>query len=438
MIAIWTTLAGAGSAYVAAKFRAGDRAAFLPGKTTDGHYQIELACASCHTPFMGVKQDACVECHGAELEAAEDSHPESKFADPRNADRVAKLDARRCVVCHVEHRPETTRATGVTVPDDFCRLCHADIAEVRSSHADVEFHTCSTSGCHNFHDNRALYEDFLLKHADEPDTLATPRLPPRLVAAIVRAPGASAPDAPDRVEPAILADWSASDHSAAGVNCSGCHGGAGTGRAWTDAVSLDTCRECHESQSEGFLAGRHGMRIAAGLSPMSPATARLPMRDDAAHRELTCNSCHPAHRYDLRAAAVRSCQGCHADAHTLAYEGSPHAALLESEIAGAGETGSGVSCATCHLPRIETDGPNGEPRVSVRHNQNENLRPSEKMAREVCMNCHGLGFALDALADPALVANNFSAAPAARIPSIDWALRRAAESERKKGRVAPQ
>jgi hypothetical protein len=66
---------------------------FVLGKTTNGHYQIELTCSACHIPFQGVKQEACLDCHGEALKAAEDSHPTSKFTDPRNADKLASLDA---------------------------------------------------------------------------------------------------------------------------------------------------------------------------------------------------------------------------------------------------------------------------------------------------------------------------------------------------------
>jgi hypothetical protein len=62
----------------------------LPGTTSHGHYQIELACESCHgDPFGGdrVLQEACMNCHGEELKEADDSHPKSKFTDPRNADQ---------------------------------------------------------------------------------------------------------------------------------------------------------------------------------------------------------------------------------------------------------------------------------------------------------------------------------------------------------------
>ena len=67
----------------------------------------------------------------------------------------------------------------------------------------------------------------------------------------------------------------------------------------------------------------------------------------------------------------------------------------------------------------------GHERVLVQHNQNANLRPNEKMLREVCQDCHGLPFALDALADPALIRNNFKGAPAQHVPSVDMALERA-------------
>ena len=63
------------------------------------------------------------------------------------------------------------------------------------------------------------------------------------------------------------------------------------------------------------------------------------------------------------------------------------------------------------------------------HNQNAYLRPNEKMIRPVCMQCHSLDFAIDALADPKLVENNFNGRPAMHIESIDWAMKRARKSE---------
>jgi hypothetical protein len=62
--------------------------------------------------------------------------------------------------------------------------------------------------------------------------------------------------------------------------------------------------------------------------------------------------------------------------------------------------------------------------VKVNHNQNDNLRPNEKMIRPVCMQCHSLDFSIDALADEKLILNNFAHPPTEHIPSIDWALKR--------------
>ena len=52
------------------------------------------------------------------------------------------------------------------------------------------------------------------------------------------------------------------------------------------------------------------------------------------------------------------------------------------------------------------------------------------MIRPVCLDCHGLGFAIDALADADLVARNFRGKPSVHVESIEWALRRASDSGR--------
>jgi hypothetical protein len=368
------------------------RSLLLPGKTTHGHHQIELACESCHSsPFGGKEalQKACEGCHAAELKAANDTHPQSKFTDPRNADRLEKLDATLCVTCHVEHRPGVTTAMGLSLPRDFCFHCHADIAKDRPSHAGMGFETCNSAGCHKFHDNRALYEDFLTKHLDDPRLKAKPLLPGRV--SHEQKP-VNAPDG--KADPATLRDWLETAHAKAGVNCSGCHG-----TPWQERPTEAACKECHAPEVKGFLAGKHGMRIAAGLSPMTPALARRAMRPEAAHAALGCTSCHAAHRFDTKKAAMEACVGCHQDQHTIAYERSSHRILWEKELNGDAPGGSGVSCASCHMPRVEyRDEDLGVRRILVQHNQNETLEPAEKMIRPVCLHCHGLGFSIDSLA----------------------------------------
>ena len=47
------------------------------------------------------------------------------------------------------------------------------------------------------------------------------------------------------------------------------------------------------------------------------------------------------------------------------------------------------------------------------------------MLRSVCQQCHGLPFAIDALADTGLIRKNFSGKPAVHNESTDWARQRA-------------
>jgi hypothetical protein len=437
------TMAG----YFSFRYLGPDRTVFLPGQTSHGHYQIELACNACHTPWLGVKEDACSACHAAELKAANDTHPKSKFTDPRNADRLKAIRADLCVTCHREHVPEITRALGVTLPMDYCAHCHQQTLEDRASHSTFPFDSCATAGCHNYHDNTALYTDFLLAHADEPKVRKTPRVPERDLVGVPVAGRANpkpepleglAPNAPISVafDDTLLRDWLETAHAQAGVNCADCHVlevATTKERRWSDQLDHTACAGCHPDESRGFLAGHHGMRLAQGLGPMLPAMARLPMKPEAARRALECTACHGAHRFDTGFAAVDACLECHNDGHSLAYKQSSHFELWQDELARRSEPGAGVSCATCHLPRIE-ESRHGNPRVLVQHNQNDNLRPNEKMIRSVCLHCHGLGFSLDALADAELVLTNFIGQPSRQVESIAMALRWRVETETRKSK----
>lgn len=441
---IWLLMTAVAATYLGFALAGKRQTMFLPGATTDGHYQIELKCEQCHgDSFEGgpALQKACVRCHGDELNAVEDSHPRKKFTDPRNAERVAKLDAKLCVTCHSEHRPKHTREMGVTLADDFCVYCHADIEEDRKSHKDFPFDGCAAGGCHNFHDNEALYEDFLVKHADKPDLLPQPQVRSRDFGQFYKRviePSAAPLSAGDNdgprwkpPEPAIVEQWAASGHAASGVNCTGCHAKSETSNDWVDQPKPDVCARCHEAEGNGFRAGKHGMRLAAEIGPMSPQLARLPMKDDGKDKPLGCNSCHGSHKYDTKKAAVEACLGCHDDEHSNAYKKSPHYKLIEKVADQAAPAESSVTCATCHLPRVPHK-QEGERRVLVQHNQNFNLEPNEKMIRSVCMSCHGLRFSIDALADPALIANNFRGQPSKHIESIDMAVLREKSGEKDK------
>lgn len=414
----------------------------MPGPLSDGHHQLVDNCAACHTDPLGggeVLQQACVDCHGEVRRKPFDSHPAAKFKDPRNADRLEKIDALHCVTCHTEHRPEITLKNGLTQPKDLCVHCHADVAEERPSHEGMAFDTCASSGCHNFHNNRALYTNFLIKHLHEDAIKQDGELPAREFAGVVgeimtyphdrfpvQALTAADMDAPaeSRITEQITRDWLETRHAQAGVNCTACHmppDAEGQPTAWTDKPGAAGCAQCHDLETKRFGEGKHGMRIAAGLSPMTPGQARLPMKDSAAHEELTCLSCHGAHRFDVAEAAVEACTSCHADEHTLAFEGSPHHKLWQQAQAGEIPAEQGVSCASCHMPRIDYDVNDWMSRVMVDHNQSASLSPNSKMIRPACLHCHGLGFSIDALADQALIDNNFNGQPQVQVDTMKLA-----------------
>lgn len=423
---------------------------FLPGKTTHGHYQIELQCNECHSKDFGagVSNDACTRCHGDDLEQANDTHPKSKFTDPGLKHLVEQIDGRSCLSCHQEHVPDRTLVMGLSLPADYCWHCHQDIGEQRPSHVDLAYDSCASAGCHNYHDNRALFEKFLVKHHGEPDMLDLQALPARNLGERWREkhPDAKPLSAADHDAPAgwkkddaLLADWASTAHAQAGINCSACHVGeaaAGEQAAWSDKLSHQACRDCHTNEVETFVKGRHGMRLSVGLDPMTPGQARLPMNHDAFHNELTCVACHDDHKFDTQYAATDACLKCHADEHSLAYKQSAHYELWLAESKGDAPANTGVSCASCHMPREKSGGV-----VSVQHNQNDNLRPNEKMARSVCANCHGLQYTLDALADVDLVRTNFQGQPTSHVESLDmaksWSDERARlRAEREKARAA--
>ncbi len=458
----------------------GDRTAFLPGETTGVHHQFEVACETCHTSpdfsdASKITKDlnkTCVTCHKEELKASNDSHPIKKFKNPRMAAYWEKIDARFCTSCHLEHQPEDTLPGMVTLAGDFCVACHSegeqDVRKNRESHADLGYETCATAGCHNFHDNRALYEDFLVKHGNEDWLHPEPKI---AAAALARNRPRSGEDeismylaSLNAIESARDADieheWAATVHAANEVGCASCHASEAEtaeqiDEQWIAAPTEAVCIDCHRAASQTFALGRHGMRRhpeiakprkaksalkAIGIknppetlvsaietylddpappAMMSTSEARVSLHPEATGQDVTCTTCHNPHSENVNFTAVEACLTCHNDDHSLSYKSSPHFALWSAELAGDGPAGSGVTCATCHMPQTEKGG-----KVLTNHNQNDTLRPNEKMIRATCMSCHGLGFAIDALADPALIANNFSGQPMRHIESIDWALKR--------------
>ncbi len=425
-----------------------DKSELLIGDATHGHFQIELACESCHTePFGGqeILQNACVNCHQQELKDAHDSHPKKKFTDPRNADLLQIIDARYCVSCHTEHQEEQTNAMGVTLPDDYCFHCHQTVGEERESHKDLPFDSCASSGCHNYHDNKALYESFLvnnsggewLKHLDEinanratPSYAASQTVKKEDISTLMSELFAQKMAA----HPDINNHWQASAHEQAGMSCGGCHltgasanDPASLAAAWIEKPGVEQCQSCHQKEAQGFLSGKHGMKLAQGyiakISEMTSEHSGLSFSELVDDTQHGCNSCHGAHSFDTEYASTEACLSCHTDEHSRNFTSSPHALLKDKVLEGSLAGASQVTCATCHMPRVK-EKQAGTEVVRIEHNQNLNLRPNEKMIRSVCLDCHNLEFSIDALADDELIRHNFNGKPSKHIESIDWALKR--------------
>ena len=213
----------------------------------------------------------------------------------------------------------------------------------------------------------------------------------------------------------ITAQWKGSAHALADVNCSSCH--QDSEKAFVASPDHESCRSCHEAETDTFLLGKHGIRLYEGQSPLTPAKARLPMKPEAHGKQMNCNACHNVHTVNTYEASVDSCLTCHNDQHSLNYENSKHAQLFSGEGRLARPSSASVTCATCHLPR-ETHQGSGN-RVLVNHNNTYNLKPRDRMVADVCMNCHGTEYAYNSIFDNELVESNFAAPPKLHLKSFD-------------------
>lgn len=394
----WVAPVGVG-ALLGGLWVAQKRQVFLPGTTSDGHHLIEHACASCHSGFEPVNNATCTECHQQDL--ARDSHSVSLFDDPRWAEDLKQLDARRCATCHGEHR---IAPGGSTAEPTFCFPCHDDVPTKRASHARFEPASCGAAGCHNYHDNSALNTSFLLAQRGKPETLPSFSLP------VWRSspPGKPLPavDAPPAAAtPEIVLRWTASRHAAASVSCSDCHGKA---ESFVERPGIEACARCHSFETDTFAKGKHGMRGEAKLTPLTPELARLPMKPAGSDRPaaMSCGTCHDVHSVDTARAATAACLSCHDDEHSRNFADSPHARLADRS------DGRAITCASCHLPRLSAAGE--PPRVAVSHNNSLTARPVDRMASLVCSHCHSFELALSSLISDEQIRSNFKGRPEAR------------------------
>ncbi|MEM1368334.1 MAG: hypothetical protein AAGG02_10010 [Cyanobacteria bacterium P01_H01_bin.15] len=217
--------------------------------------------------------------------------------------------------------------------------------------------------------------------------------------------------------------WQLSVHALNDINCSSCHVSHET-QEFVAVPDQESCRGCHEQSVDTFLYGKHGIRIHEGLSPLTPAMSHLPMLADARDKAMNCNTCHDVHSVNTVAASVDSCLTCHDDTHSQNYLASKHGQMwLADQVSLPRPSANAVSCSTCHLPRHEEGSV-----VLVNHNNTYNLKPRDRMVKDVCLNCHGVEFAYNSIFDDDLIENNFAEEPKLKMETFD--LLRAYEKRR--------
>jgi Cytochrome c3 len=98
---------------------------YVPGPVMQAHASFEQRCDTCHTPWRGLKNEACIACHGAFIK----TNPHAAVV---MAGSGGELDAGRplasfsnrlgCLSCHSEH---SGRGQNVRVSAAFaCAWCH--------------------------------------------------------------------------------------------------------------------------------------------------------------------------------------------------------------------------------------------------------------------------------------------------------------------------
>lgn len=403
---------------------------YAPQAVGDSHHQLAQDCEICHQPFQGIKTQTCTNCHEDMINNPQYSHTEEKMADKPHAELGDS-----CSNCHIMHSENDVDNMMLVVKQPFCQECHQDLVKQEEHHHhQLTFDSCQN--CHVYHDNRAFNAKFVNQHRrvgnlrDEPVVAAKDQLKRYQEQSryAVRTLTAADQDAPQQitVEEGIVAEWAASPHAKAGVNCSFCHDKAQSGD-WNETPTYQTCQECHGPETEGYLASRHGTRDKHGLDPLPTGEAKLSMLEHASARDSDCFACHNDHSFDSKDAQVDGCLECHNDQHSLAYKNSLHYTAWKDEHANPGSeeyANKGVSCATCHFPREQLS-IKEQNYTLVQHNVSRDLRPNHKMIQPVCNQCHGLKFTMRALNDDALIENNFSESPpSSQVPLLKFVKRK--------------
>ncbi|MEM7584826.1 MAG: cytochrome c3 family protein [Acidobacteriota bacterium] len=124
--------------YSAIDFRWRDARFLSNGPLSSAHAVLEQDCASCHTPFGKVEDQACSDCHekvGDELGVF--SFASHYLYRSNDFQRLATSDDEQpCAACHTEHLGREAEIT--RVDDGQCLPCHA-VGSFNAEHPQFEF-----------------------------------------------------------------------------------------------------------------------------------------------------------------------------------------------------------------------------------------------------------------------------------------------------------
>lgn len=211
------------------------------------------------------------------------------------------------------------------------------------------------------------------------------RLVAHFVLALSAASGAAAQKCVDchrKTTPNIVTDWQLSKHAGNEVDCSTCHGSEHTSEADVAKARIPTpatCKGCHPTQVDQFMAGKHALAWAAMKAmptfhwqPMAMTEGmkgcggchKIGVKSEAEMAELrragagfglaSCDACHTRHTFSVKEARQpQACQTCHmgfdhpqwemysASKHGVRYLLKQNGTLPESTAA--------PTCQTCHM-----------------------------------------------------------------------------------------
>ncbi|MFC1586100.1 class III cytochrome C family protein [Fibrobacterota bacterium] len=126
-----------------------------PGKLTGGHEQISNDCLKCHTPFRGVQNEKCLDCHvPSEIGIYTVQGIKNDTSDKSAASFHKYLKEKTCINCHCDHQGETPQKPIRKFKHDMlepslkteCKACHPGPDDALHQYVSGNCGLCHNSG----------------------------------------------------------------------------------------------------------------------------------------------------------------------------------------------------------------------------------------------------------------------------------------------------